>query len=234
MKKYQAIIADDEALVRERISNLLKSYNEIEVSAQCADGLSTITAFQLGKPNLLFLDIQMPKASGFHVLEQINTKDVLIIFVTAYDQYAIKAFEFAAFDYLLKPITEKRFQKTMSRALDVLESHKEPVATSIYFKSDGIVRHIQINEITHLEAADNHVLIHTQNNTFKKRTTLQKMVAELMPHGFIQVHRSFVVHPQHIQEMVRVYRGDYLVRLSSGKVITTSKSFRENVKSLYA
>ena len=233
MKKYKAIIADDEYLVRERISNLLKPYDSIDISAQCPDGASTMEAIKACSPDLLFLDIRMPKASGFDVLEQCSTEHVLVIFITAFDQYAIKAFEYAAFDYLLKPITEKRFSKTLKRVLNALANRQSNMPHSIVTRNQGVVTHIQVSDITHLEASDNHVVIHGKVQSFKKRTTLRKITEELAPFGFVQVHRSFTIHPQHIQEMVRIYQGDYLIRLTNSKVVPTSKSFRENVKKLY-
>jgi two-component system LytT family response regulator len=230
---YKVIIADDESLVRERISKLIENHWAFELCAECADGAATIDAVKVHQPHLLFLDIQMPKASGFDVLEKIISDGILIVFITAHEEYAIKAFEYAAFDYLLKPITEARFQKTIKRLITVLENRRTDAPQSIKLRIKGVIQHIQINDITHLEASDNHVFIHQQKKAHKKRITLRRLIDELSKHGFVQVHRSFAIHPQHIQEMVRIYQGDYLIRLTSGKVIPTSKSYRENVKRLY-
>lgn len=231
--RYKVIIADDEHLVRERISKLMENHPSFEISAECADGSTTIDAVKAHQPHLLFLDIQMPKASGFDVLESIISDEILIVFITAHEEYAIKAFEYAAFDYLLKPITEKRFQKTIQRVLTALGNRKDHLPQSIKLRIKGVVQHIRIRDITHLEASDNHVIIHQQKMNLKKRTTMRKIVQDLSKHGFVQVHRSYAIHPQHIQEMVRIYQGDYLIRLTSGKVIPTSKSYRGNVKKLY-
>ncbi len=233
MKHYKVIIADDEPLVRERIVHLINSFERFDVIKECSDGLQTIQAVEEQSPHVLFLDIKMPMASGFDILDRIKRKDMLIIFITAYDQFAVKAFEYAAFDYLLKPIAKERFNRSMKRAISTLTNYKDSGPVFIMIHSKGIRSKIEVNDITHIEADDNYVKIHTTTDILRKRSTMKKLMQELEEFGLVRVHRSFSINKRHIRDMVRIYQGDYLIRMIGGRVIPSSRLYREQVKLLY-
>lgn len=230
--KYKAIIADDEPLVRERIYQLLQPIRDFEVVATCSDGRAAIAEIEKLKPHVLFLDIRMPQLDGFEVLEHIKKENLLVIFITAHADYAVKAFEYEAFDYLLKPISKERFSKAISRTLKFLKTDEKKDDLYMSLKDNGTVYNIAIRDITHIEADDNYVKIYHKEKTYRKRSTLSTFLDSLGNSDFLRIHRSYVVNRQHIVSMVRVYKGDYLIRLNNGKVIPTSQSYRKNVQLL--
>ena len=228
--QIKAIIADDESHVRTRIKDLLSKYDNVEILSECSDGDSTVKALHDHKPQVLFLDIKMPLKSGFDVLPQVDIGNTLVVFITAHDEYAVRAFEYEVFDYILKPIGSVRFEKTMKRIFNRLRL--PPQHDFLTVSVTGGVHKVAIHGISHVEAANNHVRIFSGTEIFTKRTTLRRTLDLLRPHGFVQIHRSFLININHIRDMMRIYKGDYLVKLSNGRIVPTSRSFRSVVKKL--
>lgn len=227
------IIIDDEPLVRERLSSLISEHNEFNIIRECNNGASAINAINETKPQVIFLDIKMPKGGGFDVLKTINKKDVdLIIFVTAYNDQAIKAFEFEAFDYLLKPLTKKRFNKTIARIIDYYKEDDKSRSEHLFIKKGGSLYRIKFDDIYYIKADDNAVQIYTQTSIFRKRISMNNLMLKIQQYGFLRVHRSYIINPSHIKELMRVYQGDYMITLTNEKLIPTSKSYRDNVEKL--
>jgi two-component system LytT family response regulator len=246
--KVRALIVDDEPLGRERIRTLLRDDAEVEIVGEAADGRRAIAAVQRLKPDLLFLDVQMPEMDGFAVLDAITDKHLpAIIFVTAYDRYAVQAFEVHALDYLLKAFDRQRFEKAVERAkeeirrsrdgalserlvglLEDLESQK-PRATRLVIKSGGRIFFLPVEEIDWLEAADNYVCIHAGSDKHLMRETLQALEGRLDCAMFLRIHRSAIVNIDRIREMQPLFHGDYAVRLRDGTQLTMSRIYREKL-----
>jgi len=248
--KIRTIIVDDEALGRERIRTLLASDPEIEIVGECADGKQAISAVEGVKPDLMFLDVQMPEVDGFGVIEAIAgglTQIPAVIFVTAHDQYAVRAFEVYALDYLLKSFDRERFQAALSRAkeqlrhsrgsnwneriaglLDDLQS-RQKYLTRLVVRSGGRIIFLRVEEIHWMEAADNYVRIHVGRESHLIRETLHALEKGLDPAKFARIHRSTLVNVDRIRELKPLFHGDYLVTLLDGTELTLSRSFRQNL-----
>ena len=246
--KIRALIVDDEPLGRERIRTLLREDAEVEVVGECADGRQAIAAVERLKPDLLFLDVQMPEMDGFAVVDAIAAQHMpAIIFVTAYDRYAVQAFEVHALDYLLKSFDRERFQSAVARAkqeirrsregalnerlaglLEDLESRKQR-ATRVVIKSAGRIFFLPVEEIDWVEAADNYVRIHAGIEAHLVRETLQSLEGRLDPAKFLRIHRSTIVNLDRIRELHPLFHGDYAVRLRDGTELTLSRNYREKL-----
>ena len=229
MSPTKVIIVDDEPLVRERIISLLETRDHYLVLKECSNSKDAIEAITNLKPNVVFLDIQMPGGSGFKVLDELDFKPV-IIFITAFEKYAIKAFEYAAFDYVVKPISADRFFKTLNRLEESLNSLPRSTPPQMTLQKEGVYFKINVSEISHIEASDNYVRIYSGSDIYRKRSTLRAISDQLQSAGFIQVHRSFIVNERHIREVAKFKQGDFLVRLSNGRIIPTSKSYRDTIR----
>jgi two-component system LytT family response regulator len=246
--KIRALIVDDEPLGRERIRTLLREDAEVDVVGEAADGHQAIAAVEHLRPDLLFLDVQMPEMDGFAVLDAIAGKHMpVIIFVTAYDRYAVQAFEVHALDYLLKAFDRERFENAVARAkeeirrsrdgvlnerlvtlLEDLESRKQR-ATRLVIKSAGRIFFLPVKEIDWVEAADNYVRIHAGCKEHLMRETLQSLEGRLDPTRFLRVHRSTIVNIDRIREMQPMFHGDYALRLCDGTELTLSRSYRDKL-----
>jgi len=246
--KIRTLIVDDEPLGRERIRTLLREDAEVEVVGECADGRQAIAAVERLKPDLLFLDVQMPEMDGFAVVDAIAARHLpAIIFVTAYDRYAVQAFEVHALDYLLKSFDRERFRSAVARAkeqirrsregalnerlaglLEDLESRKQR-ATRVVIKSAGRIFFLPVEEIDWVEAADNYVRIHAGVEAHLVRETLQSLEGRLDPARFLRIHRSTIVNLDRIRELHPLFHGDYAVRLRDGTELTLSRNYREKL-----
>ena len=246
--KIRALIVDDEPLGRERIRTLLKEDAEVEVAGECPDGPRAVAAIERLKPDLLFLDVQMPEMDGFAVLDAIAEKHMpAIIFVTAYDRYAVKAFEVHALDYLLKSFDRERFGSALARAKEeIRRSHggalnerlaglladleaKKQRTTRVVIKSAGRIFFLPVAEIDWVEAADNYVRIHAGREAHLVRETLQSLENRLDPARFLRIHRSTIVNLDRIRELQPLFHGDYAVRLRDGTELTLSRNYREKL-----
>jgi two-component system LytT family response regulator len=246
--KIRTLIVDDEPLGRERIRTLLSSDPEIEVIGECTDGRQAIAATEASKPALVFLDVQMPEMNGFAVLDAIASDHMpAIIFVTAYDHYAVQAFEVHALDYLLKSFDRGRFQAALQRAKGEIQRSKagllnERLAglledlqakqkrlTRLVVKSAGRIVFLRAEEIDWAGAADNYVRIHSGRESHLIRETLQSLESRLNPEKFLRIHRSTLVNLDRIRELLPIFHGDYLVKLNDGTELTLSRSYREKL-----
>jgi two-component system, LytTR family, response regulator len=228
----KAVIIDDEPLARIIVKEYLQAYSHITIVQECNDGFEGMKAIQVHKPDLIFLDIQMPKINGFEMLELID-EPPLVIFTTAFEEYAIKAFDAHAADYLLKPFSKERFDKAMQKlAQQKNNTAKEVVDTAlqtetkinrIVVKDNGKIKIIPIAQVQYLEAADDYVKIHTVDGTFLKKQTMQFFEDSLPGAEFIRVHRSYIIHAQLINRIDPHEKDSHLVLLTTGVRLPVSK-----------
>jgi two-component system LytT family response regulator len=236
-------------LARERLRTLLRDEPDIELIGECADGKEAVSAIQGKNPELLFLDVQMPEMDGFAVLEAVGPERVpAVVFVTAYDRYALRAFDVHALDYLLKPFDRERFQKALERARaqvgergklgdrllallkDIKDEPKRPERFVI--KSAGRVFFLRADEIDWVEAAGNYVQLHVGSATHLMRETMGGLETRLDPEKFVRIHRSAIVQVDRIKEMQPAFHGDYIVILQDGTRLNLSRSYREKLQAL--
>jgi len=249
--RMRMLIVDDEPLAREKIRDLVKLDPELEIAGECTNGLEALAAIQELRPDLLLLDVQMPEVGGFTVLEALKDEVMpLVIFVTAYDQYAVRAFEFHALDYLLKPFDRERFEAAIGRAkahvrreqngsldqriLALLEQLKAETKyiERLVVKAGGRVFFLETKEIDWVEAEGNYVNIHTPKKSFLLRETISNLEAQLDPKHFVRIHRSSIVRIDRIQELQTWSHGEYRVILYGGTELTLSRNYRDNLQSL--
>ena len=233
----KCIIIDDEPLARMVIKEYLQSYADIEVVQECNDGFEGVKAIQQLQPDLIFLDIQMPKITGFEMLELIDNPPQ-VIFTTAFEEYAIKAFEAEAVDYLLKPFSKERFDKAIQKivlekpaivspkTLDILEvATKSPTQSNRIVVKDGSkIKIIPVGQIHYLEAADDYVKIHTAEGVFLKKKTMQYFEDSLQQQQFIRIHRSYIVNAQLITRIDPYEKDSHIVLLITGIKLPVSKA----------
>ena len=228
------IIIDDEPLARSIVKEYLQSYPDAEVVAECNDGFEGMKAILHHEPDLIFLDIQMPKINGFEMLELVENPPY-VIFTTAFEEYAIKAFETHAADYLLKPFSKERFDKAMQKLLQQKAAHQEtrqvletaarsPLQSNrIVVKDGGKIKIIPVANIQYLEAADDYVKIYTSDFSFLKKKTMQYFEQSLQPH-FIRVHRSYIINTQLITRIDTHEKDSHMVLLTTGAKLPVSKA----------
>ncbi len=232
----KAILIDDEPLARIIVKEYLQNYPDIEVVQECNDGFEGVKAIQQHQPDLIFLDIQMPKINGFEMLELIENPPA-VIFTTAFEEYAIKAFETHAVDYLLKPFSKERFDKAIQKLLQqkklsaekteaVLETAAQsPIQSNrVVLKDGGKIKIIPIAHIQYLEAADDYVKIHTAEGAFLKKKTMSFFEESLPSQQFLRVHRSYIVNTQLITRIDPYEKDSHLVLLSTGARLPVSKA----------
>jgi two-component system LytT family response regulator len=246
------LIVDDEPLARQRIRKLLEAEPDMEVVGECSDGRKAVAVIQEQRPDLVFLDVQMPGLDGFGVLEALGIERMPgIIFVTAYDRYALRAFEVHALDYLLKPFDRQRFEKALERAraqinrsrtadvnkqlLALLEDVKtgRKYQERFVVKSSNRVLFVRVEEIDWIEAAGNYVRLHAGSETHLLRETMSALEGKLDPHKFLRIHRSTIVNIERIQELQPWFHGDYVVLLKDGTQLTLSRSYRQKFQDLF-
>jgi two-component system LytT family response regulator len=249
MKKIRVLIADDEPLARERLTSLLASEPDVDLVAQATDGEEAATAIHDHAPDLVFLDVQMPQMDGFEVIETVGTdKMPLVIFVTAYDQHALKAFQVRALDYLLKPFDRERFRDALQRARKQLDRDEtgdlgrrllalvkdlrrdQPRAERLVVKSGGRLFFLRTDEIDWVEAAGNYVRLHVGPSSHLLRETMNAIEGRLDPEKFFRIHRSRIVNMERIQELQPWLNGEYAVLLRTGTRLTLSRGYREKLQ----
>jgi two-component system, LytTR family, response regulator len=251
----RTIIADDERLARRKLRILLDLEPEIQVVAECHDGGQTLSAIRTCRPDLLLLDIQMPDLNGFQVLNEIPPAEMpVVIFTSAYDQYAIRAFEAHALDYLLKPFDRGRLHQAIERArfelrksqdreithriMDLLaqvRSEKQPVPVfdgRLVIRTKGRIVFLNLEEIDWVEAAANYVRLNVGKESYLFRETISRTSERLNPNHFIRIHRSMIVNVRKIKELIPVNSGEYIVVLKSGKELSCSRGYRANIQHL--
>ncbi len=229
----KAIIIDDEPLARMMVKEYLQAYPHIEVVQECSDGFEGMKAIQQHQPDLIFLDIQMPKINGFEMLELIDNPPQ-VIFTTAFEEYAIKAFDAHAADYLLKPFSKERFDKAMQKLLqqhttvvpEVVETALQSALQSnrIVVKDNGKIKIIPVTQVHYLEAADDYVKIITAEGHFLKKKTMQYFEDSLPPEEFIRIHRSYIINAQLITRIDLHEKDSHLALLTTGQRLPVSKA----------
>lgn len=249
MKKIRTLIVDDEPLARERLTSLLSAEADIEVVGQCRDGEEAATAIVDQAPDLVFLDVQMPAMNGFEVIDAVGSEKMpLVIFVTAYDQHALKAFQVRALDYLLKPFDRERFQQALQRARAHIQRDEtgdlgrrllalvkdlrrdQPKTDRLVVKSGGRLFFLRAEEIDWIEASGNYVRLHVGPTSHLLRETMNAIEARLDPEKFFRIHRSRIVNMERIQEMQPWLNGEYAVLLRTGTRLTLSRGYREKLQ----
>jgi two-component system LytT family response regulator len=249
MRQIKTLIADDEPLARERLAGLLAHEPDMEVVAQARDGEEAIAAIQDHSPDLAFLDVQMPHMSGFDVIEAIGPDRMpLVVFVTAYDQHALKAFQVRALDYLLKPFDRERFADALQRARKQIERDEtgdlgrrlmalvkdlrkdQPRSDRLVVKSGGRLFFLRTDEIDWIEAAGNYVRLHVGTSSHLLRETMNAIEGRLDPEKFFRIHRSRIVNMERIQELQPWLNGEYAVLLRTGTRLTLSRGYREKLQ----
>ena len=230
----RTLIIDDEPLAIELVREYLSSYPVFEIVATCLNGFEGLKAIQDQKPDLIFLDIQMPKITGFEMLELLEDPPA-VIFTTAYDEYAIKAFEIHALDYLLKPFSKDRFAKAVAKyqkpevaalnsAFKEKLNHWETHARRVVLKVKNEIKIIPFQDIRYLEANDDYVNIYTHEGRFLKNKTLASFERLLDPASFVRIHRSYIVQINGITKIEPYEKGSYVLKLKTGETLPISKS----------
>ncbi|KPK84302.1 MAG: LytR family transcriptional regulator [Bacteroides sp. SM23_62_1] len=241
----KAIIVEDEKLARELIKNYLMDHPDIQITGEYEDGFSGLKAINEFKPDLVFLDIQMPKLTGFEMLEVLDHKPS-IIFITAFDQYAIKAFEMNAVDYLLKPYSRERFSLAITKARERLDSgdvditdklihHMDKQPESIHriiVRSRSKIHVLPVDELCYIKAEDDYVMLYTRDNKFLKQKTMRYFESHLPPEDFVRIHRSYIVRLNEISQMQLYEKDSYIVILKDGTKLPVSKGGLPRLKSM--
>jgi len=225
MTPTRAVIVDDEALARERVRTLLTGASGITVVAECSGGREAVEKILAERPDLVLLDVQMPDLDGFEVLEAVASEWLpAVIFVTAYDEYAIKAFDVHAIDYLLKPIEPERFRKALARVQkrDLIAMLDERPIDRLVIRTRSKVSFLKPSEIDWIEADGKHAILHAGRETHVVRHTLTRLEQRLASHGFVRVHRSAIVNVDRIKELEPWFHGEFVVILKDGTKLTSS------------
>jgi two-component system, LytTR family, response regulator len=226
----RAVVVDDEPLARSSIRLLLQAHHDIEVVGECSSGLEALDTIRRTNPHLIFLDIQMPEYDGFDVIEQLGLHSQRsVIFVTAYDQYAIRAFEAGALDYLLKPFDKARFERALARARNQIAAHQgvaDVGADRLIVKSGAEIIFLSYAEIDWIEAADYCVCLHMGTRTHLLRRSLKDLDGELDKNLFLRIHRSCIVRLDRVRRLALNTNGDYAVILLDGTELKLSRRYR--------
>ena len=247
----RAAIVDDEPLARRRIRNLLTREGDVEIIAECANGKEAIESLEASSPDVLFLDIQMPEIDGFDVLRTLGVGHVrVVIFVTAYDQFALRAFEAHALDYLLKPFDDERFEAALTRARERIRQERDgdldrrfQALLESMHGDHGYLRRLVVpvghrnlflrtEQIDWIGAERNYVRLHVGGRAYLMRENLSRIATVLDPKTFCRIHRSTIVNIDRIRSIESLFRGEYLVILHDGTKLASGRSYRGNVNAL--
>ena len=249
MKSLSVLVIDDEPLARTRMKRMLQNIGNIEIAGECANGRQAVEQIPKIKPDVLLLDVQMPEMNGFQVLESLGKNMPYVIFVTAYDQYAIQAFEVYALDYLLKPFNENRLERALIRARKqvalenqtgfsdqltalVKELKGEPHLDRLVIKDERKIWFVPIDSIDWIEADGKYVLVHAGKEAHLLRESLTALETKLNPKKFTRIHRSSIVNIERIKEMQPWFHGDYRIVLDNGKELILSRTYRKKFQEL--
>ncbi len=224
----RALIVDDEPLARSNLATLLARDGDIRLVGQCSSGAEALTAIPELRPDIVFLDVQMPECDGFEMLERLNgVPDFAIVFVTAYHEHAVRAFEVGALDYLLKPFDDKRFAQVLER---VKSKHLQPTeARRVIVKNGSTIDVVKLADIDWVEAADYYSTLRTADRAHMLRRSLSKLEAQFAPYGFVRIHRSAVVNLDRIKALEVREDGEYEVVLRDGQRLRLSRGYRKGV-----
>ena len=246
--KVRCVIVDDELLARAGLRSMAKRDADLHVIAECANGTEAVECINTKRPDLVFLDIQMPEPDGFGVLRLLKKQDLpYIIFVTAFDKYAVQAFDVHALDYLLKPVDEERFERAVERAkrklrtnaewlsgitglLQTLETRRDHYSDRFVIKEDGRIFFLHTSEIDWIEAQGNYALIHAGKKSHLIREAMSSLESQLDPEKFFRIHRSSIVNIDRISELKSLFHGDCRVTLQDGTKLLMSRRFRDKLR----
>jgi two-component system LytT family response regulator len=251
-RKIRALVVDDEPLARRRIRKLLARDPEVETVGECADGYEAIAAVNTHAPDLIFLDVQMPELDGFDVLARLDGAHLpLVVFVTAYDSYALRAFEVSAVDYLLKPFDRRRFATALTRVKSRLAQGRDTELTErtlalleelrarttshlerLMIKAGGRAFFLKTEEIDWVEAEGKYVRLHSGRESYLLREAIGSLEAQLDPKKFLRIHRSTIVNIDRVRELQPWFHQDYRVILRDGTELTLSRSCRKKLAEL--
>jgi len=244
MNPIRAIIVDDEELARDSLMIALNKFEQISIIDTCANGFEAVKSVRENQPDVVFLDIQMPKLNGFDVVDLLADDAPYIIFVTAFDEYAIKAFDANALDYLLKPVNMERLKITISRLEERIATETKPKYQNILkdanlknlplqrilVKENTKVHVLPVDQISHFESQDDYILIHSGDKSYLKNEHISKLETELDPQIFIRLHRSFIVNIDFINRIESYSKDSKLVKLNTGVEVPVSRSGYEKLK----
>jgi two-component system LytT family response regulator len=248
--KIRTLLVDDEPMARAQVRTLLGEESDIEVVGECASGPEAVSAIKSMSPDLVFLDVQMPEMDGFELARALGSDQMpAVVFVTAFDEYALRAFEIHALDYLLKPFSAARFKSAVAHAREHLEQRRATTISRellallpavrpstkyperLIVKSSGRIYFVRTIDIDWCEAAGNYVRIHVGPQTHLIRDTMGHVESDLDPARFVRIHRSSIVNVDRIQELQPSFNGEYVVLLHGGTRLTLSRSYREELQS---
>ena len=252
MGTIRTVIVDDEPLARLGIRAQLKEEKDIEIVAECRNGLEAIAAIEKEAPELVFLDVQMPELDGFGVMEAVGVDHMpVVIFVTAYDQYALRAFDVHALDYLLKPVDPERFASALQRARKQIEHHgvhdlnqrlqnflddvqsRRKFTERLVIKSGSRIFFLNVEEIDWIEAADNYLRLHAGPESHLLRETMNRLERRLNPDHFLRIHRSRIINIRQIKELQPLFRGEYNIMLRDGTRLESGRGYRDKLQKLF-
>jgi two-component system LytT family response regulator len=234
--RLRALIVDDEPHSRRYLCELLESESDVDVVGEGSSGAEGIEQIRKLSPDVVFLDIQMPDLDGFEMVERLElTKMPLFIFVTGYSEYAVKAFEIEAVDYLCKPIDKERLSISVERTIRRMsvgesgpENEGDRWLSRLSIKEQECIVFVPVEQVLWIEAANKYVAIHTGDRTYIARQTIQSLEDELDPRQFVRIHRSILVRKAAVRGLHPLFHGDYIVRLVNGAEVTLSRTFRES------
>lgn len=242
--KINCLIIDDEPLARELLREFLEQHADLHLIGECSKGTEAVDKIDELKPDLIFLDVQMPGMNGFDVLDEIN-HDPFVIFTTAYDQYAIKAFEKNAVDYLLKPIDQERFKLAVDRAINRMNTEQNNVGellrnmktenrtsydSHIFVQKSEKLINLSVDEIEHLEASGDYTILTTKNDQFVSSSGIGKLEEILNPDTFIRVHRSTIININSLKEIEKHFNGGMIVKMNNGKSFPVSRTYAKLIR----
>jgi two-component system, LytTR family, response regulator len=251
MEKIRVLIVDDEPLAREGMRMRLERERDLEVVGECSNGREAVAAIERHAPELVFLDVQMPALDGFGVIETVGAKRMpQVIFVTAYDEHALRAFEVHALDYLLKPVDGERLIEALNRArsrirgpglaalgdqlramVSDLKAEKKYLAR-LSIKDEGRILLLGVEDIDWIEAADNYVVLHAGRESHMLHTSLSRLEDKLDPETFLRIHRSTIINLKRIKELQPMFHGEYRIILKDGTRLTSGRSYRDRLQRL--
>lgn len=247
---YKVLIADDELIAREILQMHLKRYSQVTLVATCANGKEALESIEKLQPDVVFLDIQMPELNGIELIKSLNiSKLPLVVFITAFDTYAIQAFESNAIDYLLKPFDDERFDRMFQKVLKQLELTNKQEFSAVFekygqffqqmsqptyaeivtVKDGGRIQLIKVTDLMYVEAEGNYISLHTEKSKHLLYETLTHFESKLNPKTFVRIHRSTIVNLHFIKEIQSHFNGDYSVILKNEKVLRMSRNYKENL-----
>lgn len=232
-EKIRAIVVDDEPLARSNLRVLLRRDEDVELVGECGSGKEALEEIRKKKPELVFLDVQMPELDGFDVLERLGAQaPAALVFVTAYDQYALQAFEAGALDYLLKPFSNARFERALARATErvALGKAKDKRVERLAIKNAGGVVFLRVAEIDWVEAADYYVCLHVGSRTHMLRRSMSEMEEEWAGLGFCRIHRSAIVNLERVHRLENAADGGSEVVLNGGARLPVSRRYRRELQ----